>query len=115
MSAPDTRATWRDCLQENARLRAEVAGLPLELERRTKNLRGEVEELRDTCVEFLDEIIALHLEYVKADCDECMGVGKVGRVVVCDYPSRLDPMQPAEETIVIDCPRCHGTKMEWLT
>ncbi len=118
MSAPDTRATWTDCLAENAHLRAEVAGLPLELERRTKHLRGEVEELHAKCAEYLAEIKALHHEfrgYYLDDCKDCDGKGEVEEVVTCDYPSRLDPMQPAEETIIVKCPRCHGTKMEWIT
>ncbi len=115
MSAPDTRATWTDCLAENARLRAEVAGLPLELERRTKNLRGEVEELHATCEEYLDEIKALQFEYVKDDCYDCFGTGGVRDADVRDYPSRLDPMTPEEEVVHVRCGRCHGTGKKWMT
>ncbi len=113
MSAPDTRATWTDCLAENAHLRAEVAGLPLELERRTKHLRGEVEELHAILREHLAEIKALQAEYVKEDCYECDGTGcQLDEVADPGGPHDLDEPTHVE---IVECGRCYGTGKRWLT
>ena len=69
-----------------------------------------VTEQRD---EFLVEITDLHREYVEKDCDECNGKGTVEDTILANYPSRLDPMVPAEETVTVTCDVCLGTKKEW--
>jgi len=64
--------------------------------------------------DFLQEITALHLEDTqRKDCDECGGTGTTEDTVLANYPSRLDPMTPAEETVTVTCEECLGTKKEW--
>ena len=63
--------------------------------------------------QFLQEITFLHGEYVDTDCENCDGAGTTTDTVLANYPSRLDPMVPAEETVTVTCEVCLGTKKEW--
>jgi hypothetical protein len=63
--------------------------------------------------DFLSEIKALHLEYVKTDCDCCMGQGEVDDIV-WGTTSNPEALSPPEIPVRVECPDCKGTGKEWI-
>ena len=78
-----------------------------------RTLLARVWELEEQNKHFLTEIIDLHREYQKTDCPGCDGKGWTVETQLCDYPSRLDPMTPAEEEVDVTCEDCCGSGKEW--
>lgn len=113
MELPPRPDTWRECLAQNMELRAAVEQLPLEVKRQTRHLERRANGLQAERDDFLEEIRALHTEYVDADCVTCDGMGEYLDTVVENYPSARDPYQPAETEKMVTCPDCLGTKKEW--
>ena len=90
--------------------------LQLQLDDAKQTIEGLDRQLKAAdalCETFLEEIKDLHREYQPDDCKGCGGTGTVMDTVLCDYPSRLDPMVPAEKQVEIDCEDCLGTGKEW--
>ena len=108
--------TWVACLSENESLRAKVAGLDREVERRTAWIKGQLDEVLAERDHYMNEISALHLEYgdrMEA-CQECDGAGTVTESVQMNYPCSWDEWTPAEVPYESVCSRCLGTKKEWM-
>jgi hypothetical protein len=109
------RKQLRDSQIDNLRTIALLEGQKGQTRRAREQGTRVAKDLRLDNERLMDEIRSLHLEYVEEKCENCRGYQLVEETVLCNYPSRLDPMTPAEETIEVPCPDCDATGRVWMT
>jgi DnaJ-class molecular chaperone len=108
------RKQLRDSQIDNLRTIALLEGQKGQTRRAHEQGTRVAKDLRLDNELLMDQIKSLHLEYVKDDCDTCLGSGEVDDTALSDYPSRLNEYEPAEVVVRVVCEDCRGTGKEWI-